>query len=362
MIQSAVVLGVTAIPVTVTVQIERGRSEFTIEGISEIAQDRTRTIVRTAIRAAMQNFPRGKVVVTVSPVCPAGAATAHLDLPIALAILGIELPGVLVAAALSLSGELGAIRGAVAMSELPCESMLLHPQYLVAGLIRRPVRAAVSLGDVIACVRGTRDWITEQFTGGVEVRGRWGAVAPSNAETALTDAIQAGHRRILLCGPACSRKTLLAMRAVYSLPEMAEEEAREVLRIHDVAEISPHRVVRMARPVRSPHHTISTSALIGGGMNYLAGEVTLAHHGVLILDDMHQFSDLVLQELWRVLDAGVSELVRGRVSTTLPARPALVIGVLNTNDVPRNNGGEVVRTVRDSLVNQFDFVIEVSKE
>lgn len=362
MIHSAVVLGVTAMPVTVTAQIEKGKSEFIIHGISESAAERARIVVRAAVSVARQNFPRGKIVVTVSPTCPAGTSTQQLDLPIALATLGIELPGMLVAAALDLAGTLHAVRGAVVMSELPCESVLLHQQYLVAGLIRRPVRSAVSLGDVIVCARGARDWITEQFTGGVEARTRWGALARTDADVALASAIQAGHRRILLVGPVSRRKTMLALRAVSALPDMTEDEAREVLRIHDATEFVTQRVARMLRPVRIPHSTVSASALIGGGMNFLPGEVTLAHRGVLILDDMHQFSDLVLQELWRVLDTGTSELVRGQVSMVLPANPALVIGVVSTAEAPKVSGGEIVRTVRSSLVNQFDFVIDVPKE
>jgi magnesium chelatase family protein len=331
---SAALIGVEAVLVRVEVDVTGGLPAFTTVGLPDSAVRESRERVRTAIRNAGFAFPSDRITVNLAP-ADLRKEGASFDLPIALGILaatgavagGAEPP--VVVGELALDGQIQPVRGVLAVG-LACRrhriETLLVPQanfgeaVVVGGL--RPL-AAATLREAVGLLRGeamippsapaTLPATTSDDGDFDDVRGQ------AHAKRALEIAA-AGAHNVLLVGPPGGGKTMLARRLSGILPAMTDEETIVVSAIWSVAGLLPPPFgLLRTRPFRAPHHTISVAGLVGGGSPPHPGEVTLAHRGVLFLDELPEFAQHVLESLRQPLEDGRVAIARASGIGEFPA-------------------------------------------
>lgn len=341
-VYSAGLLGVDAYPVEVEVDIALGLAKWNTVGLPESTVRESQDRVIGAIKNSGYDFHRRRITINLAPADIKKEGTA-LDLPIAVGLLasseliGKETLGkTLILGELSLHGEVKPIRGALSTA-------LMAKKKKFAGIIlpeKNAEEAAVVEGPPVFGVRTFSDVVCH-FTGEKpllptpspspsahhpaassvdfsEIRGQ------IHAKRALEVAAAGGHN-LLMIGPPGAGKTMLAQRLPTILPPMEFEESLETSQVYSVAGLSNgNGPLLRERPFRAPHHTISDAGLAGGGTHPRPGEVSLAHNGVLFLDELTEFKKNVLEILRQPLESGVMTIARALTSISYPARVMLV--------------------------------------
>jgi magnesium chelatase family protein len=345
---SYTLLGIDALPVRVEVDVVPGLPTFTVVGLPDNAVRESRNRVAAALANAGFEFPLRRITVNLAPGTVRKEGSAF-DLPIALGILAatgqLEREALLGWASLgelSLTGELRPVRGvlcvAIALRDdgglpLVVPTSNLAEARLVPGV---RVRGACGLGEAVATVRGrlplpevpgaavVKDPSPGVLLGGPDALDLSDVRGQAHAKRALEIAAAGGHN-LLLVGPPGAGKSMLARRLPGILPPLSAQEALEATRIHSVAGLlSPDRPIVREPPFRHPHHTVSQAGLIGGGPVPRPGEVSLAHNGVLFLDELPEFDRRALEALRQPVEEGSVTISRARLALTYPARFMLV--------------------------------------
>lgn len=376
--------GIDVQPVDVQVQISNGLPAFTIVGLPDKAVAESRERVRSALHALGLSLPPKRLTVNLAP-ADLSKEGSHFDLPIALGLLAAmdiipkdELAEFVVLGELSLDASIRAVAGVLpaAMHASANDNRLICPhacggEAAWAGEVE--ILAPQNLLQIINHIKGTQILTppeaaisgedTRRIPDLSEVKGQ------ETAKRALEIAAAGGHN-LLMVGPPGAGKSMLASCLSGILPALSPREALEVSMIHSLAGTLPEGGILRHRPYRDPHHTASQPALIGGGQKVKPGEISLAHNGILFLDELPEFNRSTLEALRQPLETGSALVARANSHVNFPARFQLIAAMnpcrcghlgdadLECNKAPRC-AGDYQSKISGPVMDRIDMQVDV---
>lgn len=383
---SVSLIGVDAVPVTVEVDVSSGLPAFNLVGLPDQAVSESRERVRAALRNSGLPFPISRITVNLAP-ADLRKEGPLFDLPMALGLLVAQgllpqdrLSEYVVAGELALDGGLRAVPGMINMAlmarSLNKKVLLPYLNASEAALIEGlEVYAANNLLEALNHLSGKSplpisprpepESLEQTLLCLSDIKGQ------TQAKRTLEIAIAGGHNLLMIGSPG-SGKTMLSRRSASLLPALTDEEALEVTRIHSAAGQLGARGLITRPPFRAPHHTVSDAGLIGGGSIPKPGEVSLAHYGILFLDEFPEFNRKSLETLRQPLEDGIVQISRARASVTYPARFQLIAamnpcpcGWLGDTEKPCTctpaERSRYVSRISGPLLDRIDLVVTVPR-
>jgi magnesium chelatase family protein len=336
-VHSSCIVGLDAIPVEVELTVRSGQPRFTILGLGGVAVRESRDRIVTALERSGLDAS-AQILVNLAP-AEIKKESAAFDLPIAIALAcalgGVPqsaLDNVSLCGELSLTGELKETPGVTAHAICAAQrglSAIFVPEVSAAeASVVRGIRVVGvgSLSQVIRILSGREQPPYQpppKIEGALHGKSFDDVIGQDPAKRALTIAAAGGHN-ILMIGPPGCGKSMLAERLASLLPPLSPKEILEVLRIHSISGQPTRGILSGLRPFRTPHYVISDVGLIGGGMGPRPGEISLAHRGVLFLDEFPEFRRATVESLRSPLEVGWVQVARARASINFPARFQLV--------------------------------------